>query len=219
MIDNNEIKVTGENVLELGAGTGLAGLVCGRKHAKFVVVSDYQKVVLENLKYNITLNNLDSNVKCLKLDWRSCVGDLNLLDNTKDPSHGHQDLGYSQHDHQDLGQAPPNELIYQQQKEAYLNTPEDEELLKTTNWKLVIAADCIFDTSHSEMVPRVAKNYLSQDKDARFHVLLPHRLKFKREIELFETNMVRFGWELEYSHWVEKHTLTFRYYIYKIQYN
>jgi nicotinamide N-methyltransferase len=49
--------VKGERVLELGAGTGLAGIVAGLKGAREVVVSDYPAVeVLENIRTNVRSN-------------------------------------------------------------------------------------------------------------------------------------------------------------------
>jgi predicted nicotinamide N-methyase len=95
------------------------------------------------------------------------------------------------------------------------NTPEQNLLLSETDWKLIIAADCIFDKSHSVMVPCCVKQYLSKDPQARFHVMLPHRTRFTEEVGLFEENM-KTDFILEHSHYVEKHTLTFRYYIYKL---
>jgi EEF1A N-terminal glycine/lysine methyltransferase len=50
-------SVKGEKVLELGAGTGLAGIVAGLAGAKEVVISDYPAPeVLANIKSNISRN-------------------------------------------------------------------------------------------------------------------------------------------------------------------
>ena len=47
-------SVDGERVLELGAGTGLAGILAGLKGASEVVISDYPAPeVLENLRANV----------------------------------------------------------------------------------------------------------------------------------------------------------------------
>jgi len=50
-------EVTGERVLELGAGTGLAGIVAALMGAQEVVISDYPAPeVLENLRENVKRN-------------------------------------------------------------------------------------------------------------------------------------------------------------------
>lgn len=50
-------SVKGERVLELGAGTGLAGIVAGLEGAREVVVSDYPAVeVLDNIRANVKRN-------------------------------------------------------------------------------------------------------------------------------------------------------------------
>lgn len=70
MIDQKEIDVVDKDVLELGSGTGLAGLVCAKMGARQVVMTDYHPVVIENANINIGLNNLQENAICVNLDWR-----------------------------------------------------------------------------------------------------------------------------------------------------
>ncbi|KAJ3322779.1 hypothetical protein HDV06_002640 [Boothiomyces sp. JEL0866] len=168
-IDEGKIDVKDQDILELGSGTGLAGLVCGRVGARYTVMSDYHPVVITNAVKNIESNGLTDKVCCLPLDWR-----WHLEGND-----------------------------------------QEDPVFRNTDWKIIIAADCIFDMMHSELVPKVSKHYLSKDPCARFHVLLPHRIKFRKEIQQFQENMISEGWILEYDEWIEKHTLTFRYYIYK----
>ncbi|MCJ1243236.1 nicotinamide n-methyltransferase [Trapelia coarctata] len=62
-----ETLVQGKDVLELGAGAGLPGIVCGILGARKVVITDYpDEDLIENLKYNIenckTLKNRSSSV-------------------------------------------------------------------------------------------------------------------------------------------------------------
>lgn len=54
-------------VLELGAGTGMVGLVCDQLGATSVHMTDYHPRVLENVAYNIRLNH--SQATTSKLDF------------------------------------------------------------------------------------------------------------------------------------------------------
>jgi hypothetical protein len=92
---------------------------------------------------------------------------------------------------------------------------EKDPALTMADWKTIIAADCVFDLMHSRLVPKVAKEYLSNDKDARFHVVLPHRLQFKKEVDTFEDNMLVEGWILEKENVIKQHAHTSKYYIYR----
>lgn len=52
--DNAKETVQGKNVLELGAGAGLPGLICALNGAKRVLVTDYPDAdLVDNLSYNI----------------------------------------------------------------------------------------------------------------------------------------------------------------------
>ncbi|KAJ3301146.1 hypothetical protein HDV03_001317 [Kappamyces sp. JEL0829] len=173
MIDQGKIDLVGKDVLELGSGTGLAGLVSGRVGSRITVMTDYHPTVIANATFNIGVNSLAGNVRCIELDWR-------------------------------WFDAQPLQL------------DREEPILRETDWKHIIAADCIFDLMHSRLVPKVAKHYLSRDPSARFYCLLPHRLQFQREITTFEANMEREGWIMEHDHWIHKMTLTFRYYVFRL---
>ena len=173
MIDQRKIEVQGQNILELGSGTGLAGLVSGRMGGK-TIMTDYHPVVIENALKNIERNGLQDCIDCLELDWR----------------------------------------WFEEGNENELQTKENA--LLNHSWKTIIAADCVFDLSHSRLVPKVAKHYLSKALESRFYVLLPHRLQFRKEILGFEENMAKEGWIMEYNQWIEKHSLTLRYYIFKL---
>jgi predicted nicotinamide N-methyase len=162
--------VKDKTILELGSGTGLAGLLCGMKDAKITYMTDYHPVVIENAQQNIDLNNLQHKVQVRKLDWRESLATPPIID------------------------------------------PE----LAATNFNLLLAADCIFDFSHSEMVPKVAKVYLSKEKDARFHVVITYRIKFQKEVALFELNMIKEGWKIEKTRLIERDTIDFRYTVYHL---
>jgi len=60
--------VKGRNVLELGSGTGLVGLVCGKLCAEVVWITD-QAPLLDIMNCNVHLNSLSPNVKVLELNW------------------------------------------------------------------------------------------------------------------------------------------------------
>src|ERR1700731_1038458 len=56
-VQGRDWGVPGERGLELGAGTGLAGIVAGLKGAKVVVISDYPAAeVLGNIRDNVERN-------------------------------------------------------------------------------------------------------------------------------------------------------------------
>ncbi|KAI8894098.1 putative methyltransferase-domain-containing protein [Globomyces pollinis-pini] len=175
MIDENILKVQDKDILELGSGTGITSLVCGRMGAKSVIMTDFHPVVIENALINIDKNQLSDKIRCLKLDWSWC----------------------------------------EDQENCFLN--EEDIILRNTNWKMIIAADCVYDPSHARLVPKVAKHYLSKDSDARFHICVTHRLQFMSEVEQFEKNMINEGWILEEFRWTQKHALKMRYCIYKLQ--
>ncbi len=59
----------GVSVLELGAGVGLPGVVCGLKGAT-VAFSDFQPLALELCRHNAVLNQLQQ-YRLLLQDWRS----------------------------------------------------------------------------------------------------------------------------------------------------
>lgn len=72
--DAGEWLVRGEPVLELGAGTGLAGMVAGLMGAQEVVISDYPaKEVLANIRANV-----ENNVTSRKAKGEGGIGDVSV---------------------------------------------------------------------------------------------------------------------------------------------
>lgn len=68
----------GKNVIELGAGCGLAGIAAARYElgrAKSVTFTDFNEIVLRNLKRNILMNEVGVSCKVEKLDFYDQVGD------------------------------------------------------------------------------------------------------------------------------------------------
>jgi predicted nicotinamide N-methyase len=64
----------GLNVLELGSGTGLVGLVAGYLGAR-VCITD-QAPLIPIMERNISLNGLQSHVTATELDWCVCYSTL-----------------------------------------------------------------------------------------------------------------------------------------------
>jgi predicted nicotinamide N-methyase len=64
----NEDRIRNARVLELGSGTGLAGICCEKYcRASSVTLTDYNAKVLENIERNKELNL--SQVRVVRLDW------------------------------------------------------------------------------------------------------------------------------------------------------
>lgn len=151
LVDAEIWKFQGRGVLELGCGTGLAGLMAylGGGASK-LVLTDYQEAVLRNVVANIEANipvEEREKVVAQKLDWRDQIG---------------------------LSEPP-------------------EQIFDT-----ILAADCIFELEHGDLVPLVVDRFLrtfarTLDEDTvlvpEFVVVLPLREKYKAEIANFEKNM------------------------------
>jgi len=72
------LDLQGLNVLELGSGTGLVGLVAGHLGAR-VCITD-QGPLIPIMERNISLNNLQSNVIAAELDWAKPLPELQRPD-------------------------------------------------------------------------------------------------------------------------------------------
>jgi predicted nicotinamide N-methyase len=67
-IRKNSGLFTDKRVIELGAGTGLPGIYAS-KFCKECILTDYLENVIENLSYNINLNERGTNCRAKMLDW------------------------------------------------------------------------------------------------------------------------------------------------------
>jgi predicted nicotinamide N-methyase len=66
ILDHPEL-VAGRGVLELGAGTGVAGMVCQHLGASTVWLSDYDIRSLDHMKQDCQRNNINAHI--LSIDW------------------------------------------------------------------------------------------------------------------------------------------------------
>ncbi|KAK9762696.1 hypothetical protein K7432_011315 [Basidiobolus ranarum] len=64
-----ELDLSGKRILELGCGTGLAGLMCAKLGASHVTMTDYHPSVLDNVQINIDLSGYSEICQVRKLDW------------------------------------------------------------------------------------------------------------------------------------------------------
>ena len=64
--------VDGKDILELGSGLGLTGLTAAMiEESNYVWLTDFHSAVVENCKFNISLNNLERKCSAKVLDWEA----------------------------------------------------------------------------------------------------------------------------------------------------
>mmetsp|Transcript_25219 Transcript_25219/g.30531 ORF Transcript_25219/g.30531 Transcript_25219/m.30531 type:complete len:365 (+) Transcript_25219:365-1459(+) len=69
-IAQNPQYISGQNALELGAGTGLVGLVASQLCDK-ILITDYNRKLVQLINHNIVLNQMEDNASATTLDWTS----------------------------------------------------------------------------------------------------------------------------------------------------
>ncbi|KAI9032452.1 hypothetical protein DFJ74DRAFT_654421 [Hyaloraphidium curvatum] len=157
LVHAGRLDLKGRTVLELGCGTGLAGLmVYLAGGAEKVLLTDYQEALLRNAAWNVGSNVPEGErdrVAVRKLDWR----DFRPGSTADGPPDGSAD-------------------------------GEDDR------FDSVVAADCVFELEHGELVPLVADRFLRTSPRApgmepECHVVLPLREKYAAEVARFEEHM------------------------------
>merc|ERR1712224_355564 len=68
LMENSEV-VIGKDVLEVGAGPGLVGLLAAAMSARRVVLTDCNQEVLQLLRSNVKNNGVEGNAEIMEFDW------------------------------------------------------------------------------------------------------------------------------------------------------
>lgn len=69
LISEGTIHVKGQELLEIGCGTGLPSLLACKLGAKKIIMTDFFPAVLENAKYNSEKNGGGDTIEVHSLDW------------------------------------------------------------------------------------------------------------------------------------------------------
>ncbi|KAJ1097946.1 hypothetical protein NDU88_003062 [Pleurodeles waltl] len=157
-------------VLELGSGTGLAGLtVCKTSHPKRFIFSDYHQHVLKQLSNNIQLNGFhvgSENDPCTKENFFAVGGDLH---------------------HKLRSEIKVLELDWETVTEAQLSQLQVE---------VVIAADVVYDPEIIVSLIRVLKTLLNcRTREKAPDVYVASTIRNPETYILFQTNFKSNGME------------------------
>ena len=91
LIDHPDVLFAAQSILELGAGCGLVGLLAAMlvqeqdNNHTMTILTDFNPIVIDNLRLNIVLNNVQATAR--KLDFYQQTGHLDYWvgDNTDEP--------------------------------------------------------------------------------------------------------------------------------------
>lgn len=67
LLDNKDFIIN-NNIIELGSGTGLVGMLCKKLGSNNVILSDYDEKSLNHMRNDIIKNEINE-INILKLDW------------------------------------------------------------------------------------------------------------------------------------------------------
>ena len=78
MISDNLLNIKDKNVLEFGAGAGLPSIIAAKSNlCRSVVSSDYDDhTLIDNLKMNVTLNNVHNQAEVIPHIWGTNIDAL-----------------------------------------------------------------------------------------------------------------------------------------------
>ncbi|CAO1638885.1 unnamed protein product [Sympodiomycopsis kandeliae] len=172
------------NVLELGAGTGLVGLavaaaLCHRRadeqgekeESCSVELTDYHPHVLKTLQDNVALNHLPSsgpiNCQVAQLDWQAVH-----REESRDASKTEEK------EYNSTAQTLPS--VNGIANDLHSHWPS---IAPTSEFEIIIAADCIYDPHHPFWIRSVAQRHLSRSiPSSRLLLMSPLRSTHQAEI-------------------------------------
>jgi len=145
--DGTTIDVKDKTVLELGAGVGLVGFAAAKLGAKEVVLSDFEAPLLEALRDSVEKNGCsEETTKVRWLDWRA-DGATSSSDEV---------VGASSKKTKTSLLKPPEHFLELEDKDTY---------------DVILGSDCLYESHHAALLPKVIKKRLSPSADARCRLL------------------------------------------------
>jgi predicted nicotinamide N-methyase len=165
-------------VLELGCGTGLVGIMVEkwfRTHrlSLKLTMTDYLDSLIDNCRFNVNMN--------------ASGGRQDVFEGLQLPIYSERFLT------EENTQIAKNDVVDVKLLDWRECQKDGKPSLPENSFDYIVAADCIFDESHSLLVPKVIDRYLSRTpsdpKSGMAIVLVPHRPHYKNEVALFQQEM------------------------------
>lgn len=145
--DGTTIDVKDKTVLELGAGVGLVGFAAAKLGAKEVVLSDFEAPLLEALRDSVEKNGCsEETTKVRWLDWRA-DGATSSSDEV---------VGASSKKTKTSLLKPPEHFLELEEKDTY---------------DVILGSDCLYESHHAALLPKVINKRLSLSSEARCRLL------------------------------------------------
>eukprot|EP00124_Ichthyophonus_hoferi_P003932 Ihof_evm2s382 gene=Ihof_evmTU2s382 len=160
---DGEIDVKGQDVLEIGCGVGVGGLMCAVAGCRSVLMTDYQQSVLRLVEKNIKENDKTGAATVCRLDWRHYLGSGDSL------------TGISTEDYQYEGQVDDGFKCHGNCDCSPIRT----------SFPVIIASDVVYDAGHADLVPLVIDAFLAPGSESVCHVVLPTS-RYRGGIDVFD---------------------------------